>query len=473
MDNRIITLAEYHNIPVENFQKLGILNPNLTINTHMFIDPVCLKDSQYDIFKNDARIRYEQHFEELYDDFKQYVALEGRAKELVEKNLIRKLCSKEIENTCLGYTTKHKGGRGVGPTLAKRMLKNAEIIFSQGTDNKAIFRLIHLLTKDIGPDYISDITAQIILPFIVKFTEEMALKLDLPLEEFKMYGKLIKLPKHPYIDGPVYLLPEDILNYLPLDVNIEDVFGGYNPSDEIRFKVGNYIGSIFENYSKLSERREHLFDYFSNHSDVVEDFLQYVMKRKSSSYDFKNDPKGVYLEVVLRELFKFDKYKTSDKPPLKVIDETVRNFKKLIDNNNDIKRNALYANNKRRSEKSWQAAFHLFISEIMRINKIEIEFESQTGSGPVDFKLLNNGERILIELKLSDNSPVKGLTKQLEKYKEGVEPVKAYFICFDVENDLQRAHKKQNDLQKAKKEMGLDTEIIWINGRIDPSASNL
>lgn len=172
-------------------------------------------------------------------------------------------------------------------------------------------------------------------------------------------------------------------------------------------------------------------------------------------------------------MFKFDKYKTSDKPPLEVIDETVRNFKKLIDNNNDIKRNALYANNKRRSEKSWQAAFHLFISEIMRINKIEIEFESQTGSGPVDFKLLNNGERILIELKLSDNSPVKGLTKQLEKYKECVEPVKAYFICFDVENDLQRAHKKQNDLQKAKKEMGLDTEIIWINGRIDPSASNL
>lgn len=44
MGKRIITLAEYYNIPVEKFQELGILNPNLTVNSNLFIDPVCLKD---------------------------------------------------------------------------------------------------------------------------------------------------------------------------------------------------------------------------------------------------------------------------------------------------------------------------------------------------------------------------------------------------------------------------------------------
>ena len=198
------------------------------------------------------------------------------------------------------------------------------------------------------------------------------------------------------------------------------------------------------------------------------------MKRKSSSYDFKNDPKGVYLEVVLRQLFRFDLFQKSCKIPIEVIDEIINNFKKLIDNNNDIKRNALYVKGLRRPEKCWQAAFHLFISEIMRINKIETEPESQTGSGPVDFKLSNSGERVLIELKLSDHKKLMaGLTEQLEKYKECTEPVKAYFICFDVEKDFQSSQRKQAKLIQAKKDLGLDTEIIWIDGRIKPSGSKL
>lgn len=110
----------------------------------------------------------------------------------------------------------------------------------------------------------------------------------------------------------------------------------------------------------------------------------------------------------------------------------------------------------------------------MRINKIETEPESQTGSGPVDFKLSNSGERVLIELKLSDHKKLMaGLTEQLEKYKECTEPVKAYFICFDVEKDFQSSQRKQAKLIQAKKDLGLDTEIIWIDGRIKPSGSKL
>lgn len=474
MEKRIITLAEYYNIPVKKFKELGVLNPNLTVNTNMFIDPVCLRDSQFEIFSKDAKNAYEKYYEELYKDFKTYVAIDGRAKELAEENLIKKLKSKEIENTCLGYTNFHKGGRGVGPTLAKRMLGNAEIIFSQSIDNNAIFRLVHLLTKDIGPDYISDTATRIILPHIYHFTAEMAPKLGLPLDEYKKYGKILKLPSHPYIKGPILLLPEDILNNLPLDVDLDDVFGGYNPSEEIRYRVSEYIGSIFEQCSKKSERQEHLFAYFTKHNDLIEDFLNYIMRRKSASYDFKNDPKGVYLETILRELFKFDSYDKSNKKPIEVIEETIQNFKKLIDNNNDIKREALYINGKRRPEKSWQAAFHLFISEIMRINKIETNPESQTGSGPVDFKLSYSGERILVELKLSDHPKlIEGLTNQLEKYKECTEPVKAYFVCFDVEKDLQKSHQKQAKLIQVKKDLGIDTEIIWIDGRINPSGSKL
>lgn len=51
--------------------------------------------------------------------------------------------------------------------------------------------------------------------------------------------------------------------------------------------------------------------------------------------------------------------------------------------------------------------------------------------------------------------------------------MKAYFVCFDVEKDYQLSLQKQTKLMQAKRDLDLDTEIIWINGRINPSASRL
>ena len=62
---------------------------------------------------------------------------------------------------------------------------------------------------------------------------------------------------------------------------------------------------------------------------------------------------------------------------------------------------------------------------------------------------------------------------QLEEYKKCVDNVKAYFICFNLEEDDSKYNKLVADLNKKKKELELNTEIIIIDGRIRPSASNL
>ena len=67
-----ISLAEYYKIPIEKFEELGILNPNLKQNTNMFIDHVLLKDSKYKIFSNKAYKKYIKFFENLYDQMKTY-----------------------------------------------------------------------------------------------------------------------------------------------------------------------------------------------------------------------------------------------------------------------------------------------------------------------------------------------------------------------------------------------------------------
>jgi len=469
-----ISLAEYYNIPIEKFAELGVLNPDLKQNTNMFIDPVLLKDSQYEIFSKIAHTKYKKFFEKLYEEVKTYINLPAPVKENSRHNLIRKLKAKGIPGLCLGYSNSGNKDNGIGNKNASRILDKAEELFSLNIEeNPAIFSVVYMLTEKIGPDYISDMTAQIILDEIREFTQEIAPKLGLPVQSFSKY----KLPKHPYIKQPVLLLPEDILNLLPIDVDIKDVYSGYHPNEEIRDRVNEYIGNIFRDYNKKKNKKklqDNLFEYFVKNPNVLDDFLKYAKKRKSLHYNFSKDEKGFYFAQNFRNTFDLGKMEIENLSLLEIVHETIMRFKDKIDNNNDIKRNLLWVNGKPRAEKAWQQAFHLTIFQKLEDADFDVVAEYQTGSGPVDFNLTRGSKcRIFIEIKLSNNNPLKGLEVQLEKYKKCVQNKKAYLICFNLEEDNQKYQKLESDLKNRAKELKLDTEIIIIDGRIKPSASNL
>ncbi len=469
-----ISLAEYYNIPIELFNKYGILNPCLKENTKMFIDPVLLKDSQYEIFSKEAYRKYLDFFENLYEQMRIYVSLPEDLKIKSKNTMIRKFQAKGIPYLCLGFSVSGNLDKGIGINGASRILNNAERLFGLDIDNNpAIFSVVYLLTEKVGPDYISDMTAQIIIEQIKQFTQEMSPKLG--LEVFK-FGKHM-LPRHPFMDCPILLLPEDILNLLPIDVDINDVYKGYSPNDDVRDKVNEYIGSIFKSSNdkkRKSSVQKQLFDYFNNNIDVLNDFMQYAKKRKSYSYDFDVDKCGYYFEQRFSKAFDLNDIDVSNLNQLEIIDKTIMGFKDKIDNNNDIKRNLLWVNNKPRGEKSWQQAFHLAIFQKLEDSGFDISPEYQTGSGPIDFTISKGCKhRFLIEIKLSSNNPLKGLEIQLEKYKQCIGNKKAYFICFNLEKDDQKYHKIIHDLFQKKEDLNLNTDIVIIDGRINPSASNI
>lgn len=466
-----LSLAEYYNIPLEKFAELGVLNPNLVQNTNMFIDPVLLKDSQYEIFSKTAHKKYREYFEKLYENVKTYINLPQKVKKNSTNTLIRKLKAKGIPGLCLGYSSSGNKDNGIGNKNASKILDRAEELFSLDIDeNPGIFSVVYMLTEKIGPDYISDMTAQIILDEIKEFTQEIAPKLGLPIQNFSKY----KLPKHPYMEESVLLLPEDILNLLPIDVDMKDVYMGYRPNEEIRDKVNEYISDIFKDYHKKKRKdvQNNLTKFFKENTNVLNDFVTYAMKRNSSHYDFNNDKYGFYFPQKFRKMF--DLGEIASVSPLEIVHETIMRFKEKIDNNNDIKRNLLWVNGKPKVEKAWQQAFHLTIFQKLEDADFDVVPEYQTGSGPVDFNLTKGSKcRVFIEIKLSKNDPLKGLELQLEKYKKCIQNKKAYFICFNLEEDNQKYQKLEVDLKNKAKELNLDTEIIVIDGRINPSASNL
>ena len=48
---------------------------------------------------------------------------------------------------------------------------------------------------------------------------------------------------------------------------------------------------------------------------------------------------------------------------------------------------------------------------------------------------------------------------------------KAYYIYVDLEKDIKKSDKRKQNLLNRKKELELDSEIVFIDGKVKPSAS--
>lgn len=481
MTGHLISISEHFGVSADEFLKMNLLDSTINADVNLFIDPTLFENSAHSIFRVQAREKYKQFFIDLKQKALLIISLPHDKKDMAIRTVVNWICAKETAGVCLGYSLNSNNGSGVGPEAAEKILRSAISIFEQNIDDPMIFSILHLLEDGIGPDYISDLTSKIILEELCIFTSQMAQRLNIKVVEKVVIGKkTFLLPKHPLINGPIFLLPKDILNDLPTENNFRKIFGSYsNVQNDIKTRINEDIASIYGslNEHKLSEVKEELREYIYKSPKAISEILSHFSSISKVSYDFSNDKLGINLASVFDSYVNSEAYKINrDKDKLTIINDLIKEFKVLIDNNNYIKRELLWTKNKHKPEKAWQSIFHLFVDRVLAKNDIDLSREFQTGSGPIDFKFSQGSSfRVLIEIKLSSNNNyIDGFTKQTEKYKKCTENTKrAYYIYFDVESDYQNSQKKVKKLHDKKTELGIDTEIIVIDGRINPSASNL
>lgn len=483
MKKHYTSLAEYFEISPKCFSELGVLNTLVDRDIQLFIDPRLLKKSKYEIFNKNAVIAYETFYKNLAGHIKAYLNIsDEKIKNKARQNIIQKLTAKEPVGLGLGYSKSNTNGQGVGSSNAEVLFENALDIYKCVPDiGEEAFSLLNILSEGIGADYIGDITANIIWEELASFTEDVARKLNLPTEVFCINDKNFMLPKHPNSTKrtvyPVFLAPREILSDLPKDVDMESVLEGYvDKNQKIRTEIDEKILNILkqEHLDKHSKQSE-IFDLFKDDPELIVQLSSYMSTLKGNQYDFEKDSKCVVLRDKLLDYLKDVDFKIETKNNLEIIEYIIKRFEKFLANNNKLKRELLWKNDiEYNPETAWQQVFHTYVYEYLEQNNINIEQERETNSGPVDFCFSQGSKlRVLIEFKLSVNSPVKGLTKQLEKYKECTDNVKAaYFICINVHKEKQ-TQKIAAELNEAKKKLNLDTNIIVIDGHINPSASNL
>ena len=483
MKNKLISLSEHYKIKSKEFEKYGILNPTVNADVNLFIDPLLLKTSSHKIFRDNARNKYENFFIELKNKAKVIIKLSSDKRERAIKNTIKDICAKEMAGLCLGYSQHSNKGSGVGPEIAEKILKSAISIFEEDMDDPMIFSVLHLLEEKIGPDYISDLTAKIIKNELCEFTQEIAEKLSIPRTEMVLSNNVVyTLPKHPFLNSPIYLLPMDILSELPTESDFKYVFGTFSrTSEDIRTLVNEDISNIFSScqYVKTSEVKQSIKNYLFRNPKAITELINHISSLNIKQYNFDEDKLGINFAIKINEYLDFTEiHINSNNNKEQIIKDLIYSFKKVFDNNNNFKRSLLWYKDKNKPEKAWQNVFNIYTMRTLEANNIDLTPEFETGSGPVDFKLVydeGNICRTLIEMKLSSNTNyIDGFVKQTEKYKDCTENVKkAYFIFINVDKEEQKWLEKVNKLNQKKKELDIDTEIVFIDGRINPSASNL
>ena len=468
--------SEFGVNPVE-LRKRGLLDPALNIDTKLFIDPLLLPYSKYDDFSKLAWKRYEQHFEKVI------IAL-SKAREVGDPYWIvaQKLMKfGEIKWTCLGYGAQTISGSGSGEFLSGNMLESAQKIIRFGVEDPDLFLAFALFEDGIGPDRISDMTTNVIVPEIVKFTEAMSVELEIQtkVQHISTIGAgriTAALPWNRIAKGPVLLLPQDILRALPLLADWGTISDNI---ENVKSDVNHHIIGIWQ--TKSAEAKAELKQAVLNDAKTIRWLIDTINSIDPKSYDFHIDPEYQVLWRELGERIALENARSIQPPKAytrgeldRIVEEILETFRFLIEDRR-LSEEFYLPDGKARTEKAAQRLFFAIAYSYCKSNNIDITPEAETGNGPVDFKFSTGFlGRVLVEVKLSTNSKVvAGYERQLATYAVAEETDSVVYLLIDIGSigdKYERIVKLRNQAILAGRRV---PKIMPVDGKRRPSASKL
>ncbi len=478
---RPVLFSEHFAVPTSRLSELGALDPSLNVDTKLFIDPLLLVDSQHQEMNDHAQSRYEHHFGLV---IQLLVASEQRG-DVPWRNAERLLTFPEVKWTCLGYGGDSISGSGSGAYTRDGVMQTAATIVRMGIENPDLFAALALLEEGIGPDRISDMTTNIILPDLIAYTCRVLDRLDVPRERFDLtlqYGQqvAVHLPVNPFVATPVpvVLVPQDVLRDLPIATDWSDVADAASHNAGLRARVNHQIAEMWQRKSRKD--KDAIRGWALRDRASFEVFLDMLRGANPRPYDFAGDPLG---ELIWHRVVAW----VTEEEPLQLAHPATQNLdaltdivRKIIDQFRFLVEERrlseeLYHRGKPRPEKSAQRLFHAVAYSYCRANDVDVTPEADTGSGVVDFKFsVGMNLKVLVEVKLSRNPALlKGYTKQLQAYKAAEETMRAFYLVIDVgskEGWEQKLVDAKNDAAVAGNPV---SEVEFVDGSRRVSASRL
>jgi hypothetical protein len=464
------SLSKYLEIPNTTMESLGVFDPILDHDTRLFIDPLLLKHCKTPEFASS--------YADLQTRFLAIGKLLQTSKHKHDpfwNSAATRMSWHEVRGLCIGYSTGGTAGSGIGKGLRDRILDTAKLIIDAGKSDPELFELVGLFEDNFGPDRISDMTANVIQEDIVNYSRNIYKKI-LPKDWDGPLDKRIGLPKNPFTNEPILLVPKELLRDLPsaFEWSGSDEIG--ISSAEIRESLNSLVGNSWRSLANM--KKEELKKLVLKYPDLIDDLVDQYSSKDVKPYDFDEDKKGEYtwyrrsVEAVSENPIDLS---LSSHPTLDEVFDLVmvicEKFKQLVENNG---LNTLFYDSKAKvkNETAIQLAFYGIAEAYCEANKIMIARESNSGRGPVDFKFGSNNENsILVEIKKSDNSHIRnGIVRQLPEYMKSEKSRKAIYLILDL-GMSQKQVDNMNEVHLAV--AGSNISLVYIDGQLKPSASKL
>jgi len=381
----------------------------------------------------------------------------------------------EVKGLCIGYTSKGTDGRGMGPILRARLLDTASKILRKGIVDPVIFELVGLLEKDIGPDLIGDMTANVIRDDLIRYSRQIVHQFPAEKLQRLPLDSGTTLPINPYSGTPIILVPREFLRDLPIAFDWSSRDRIQIENDYTRETVNQMIGETWKRAT--AGPKETLKEAAITYTDVLEDLIRKYKARGSEQYDFEDDRAGQYIWAQASQAYAQQYPLALNLSLAPTTDDVVtmvlaicEQFKRLVEQNGLHK---LFYDREGavKHEEAMQLLFYGIAESYCNANQLMIARESDAGRGPVDFKFGTNMQNsVLVEVKKSTNTSglKKGITRQLPVYMNAEGSKRAIYLVVDV-GYSRAAVRNLREISAAVN--GTAISIFHVDGTQKPSGS--
>ena len=466
-----VLFSKHFTLDPKNLDAAKLLDPVLNSDTKLFIDPLLIYKSQNAIIKRDGRKLIKQSFDNVIG----LVDTSQAEGDVAWKGAFKALNLDERPETGLGFGGAGTSGSSRPPQLRHDILRTAKQIITLGEKNPDMIPLMGLFEKGVGPDTLSDMTTNFLLPVLCEITEEFCTANSIPTRVFgAKYGNR-SLPENPYNTAlPVVLVPRDLLRDLPLAADWSDVSRVVMEVHEIRDAVNQMFGNFAQ--ASVTDKKKAVREISLKSVRILRLILKAVAGA-SESYDEKADLDGYYQ---FRRILYQDPQVFSGmlKPPAtmdaaglrQTVLDIIEQFRKLVEDNNMWE--LLWNGTSHRHERASQLLFFAVATVMCAVNNVDISPETNSGGGPVDFKFSTGFHgRLVVEMKLSKGTVESGYKNQLEIYKKAAATSAGIFVVMDIGGMGYKLRKIERLRDTARAAGEPASDIIVIDAKRKASAS--
>lgn len=438
-------------------------DPHLTVDTKVFIDPLLLLLGGKEwVSAHDELIDHFVHCYRLVSKADSPTSVSGKAAR-------RLLTFPEPAEFGLGYTAVGTAGSGSGWRFAGRMADGIAVAIARGLTVPEHIEEIGILNEGIGADRISDAVCNVLKHRFIAYTHRVARRHGIQLDEHPLRNArvfvdqarwsndTVRLPTNPVTGGPIILVPERLLNDLPV-LNANDWFDS-NLNEDIRGQMNLAIG---QRVSKSD-----IVTYARRYPDRVRTWAREQSSRQDlRGYDFRDDKNGVVgwdkqpAEYAVAHPISGLAVPSNQQELSALVKKMLDQFRHFIED----QRGWSLLHSADKSEKPEEAAQLVFLGmaqQYLRLFDVELDREVELGRGPVDFKVSSGSTiRLLIELKKAHNGKFwNGLSAQLPSYLQSDGSSEGWFVALRY-RDNKASQARMNELP------GMVAKCAQVSGKI-------